>query len=86
MRGGPQENNLWLKSIGFFLVIPPFFLLYLSFFVIPNLLIPNFSRYNKKWYNESFTEYNQIWYNKHFQTISGITNGSISGNILSAAK
>ena len=62
------------------------FLLYLSFFVIPILLIPNFLRYNKNWYNKSFTKYNQKWYNKYFQEISGITNWDINENISCVVK
>ena len=70
----------------FFLVISPFFLLYLSFFVIPILLIPNFLRYNKNWYNKSFTKYNQKWYNKYFRELSGITNWDINENISRVVK
>ena len=73
-----QRAKLNEQAIGFFFpkVIPPFFFLYLSSFVIPFLLIPNFLRYNK-----SITKYNQKWYSKYFQEILGITNWNINGNI-----
>ena len=80
------DTELPTTGHWFFLVIPPFFLLYLSFFVIPILLIPNFLRYNKNWYNKSFTKYNQKWYNKYFQEISGITNWDINQNISCVVK